>query len=457
MTSTLYALPLDKGGESFLLRTCRNRDDFNILVDAGDHISAPGNTLAKVIAAAAPDVDRINRLILTHEDLDHVGGAAQFIKEWISNGNSIHQAWLPALWLAADGAGRRDGWHVADLLQGAFEAAPEIQAAIDKVSGEIDADDAEGHNHVSLEVGRLVNYIRDDDADLAQVMPGSAELDKVLRPLEGEEPEPEGSPLEAPPEDAPRPPWLWDVSTLVDDREEVIWQLARRFPSVDQRHAELAVALAIMVIQTHAQIAPAIDACRRHKIRIRWFDFLWYKATMLPKGGDRGFLTPVNAVELVPTRKAPSPKAMFYALFLTQANRESLVYFRHETGGEPAALFTADSRLKVGHKSMTNPTPRPLVARLLMTAPHHASKSNAPAYAVVRKWLTSTYPPIIVQNGGRRVTKAAEEFKAVRDHFCVLCVGSGALPGIVKPKIVKVATSNGEWRVPNRTRACTCR
>lgn len=86
-----------------------------------------------------------------------------------------------------------------------------------------------------------------------------------------------------------------------------------------------------------------------------------------------------------------------------------------------------------------------------MTAPHHASSSNAPAYDVVRGWLTSAYPPIIVQNGGKGVRKAAAEFIAVQDHFCVRCVRS-----TVSPHLVKVKTKAGAWQVPNRTVACTC-
>ncbi len=344
MTSTLYALPLDRRGESFLLQTCRNSTDFNILVDTGDRIAVPGRTLAKAIASNAPDVHRLDRLILTHEDLDHVGGAAQFIDEWMNGGNSICQAWLPALWLPADGTGKRNGWHVVDLLQGAFEAAPKIQAAINEVSDEVDAADAEGHNQVISGVRRLMDNIRDDDVGLTRVMRGPVELDKVLRPLEGGAPEPEGAPLE----DAPRRPRLWGESTWADDHEGAVQLVVLPVATVDLRYAELAVVLASMAIRTHAQIAPAIAACRRHKIRVRWFDFLRYKATMMPNGGDRGFLTPVNAVEMVPTREAPSPQAMFYALFLTQANRESLVYFRHEAGEEPAALFTADFKAEGG-------------------------------------------------------------------------------------------------------------
>lgn len=104
MSSTFYALPLESRGESFLLKTSNESREVSVLVDVGAKIKTKSKrTLAKTINHHVPSLKKIDRLILTHEDSDHCGGAPQFIYEWIGNGNSISEIWLPALWFPAAG------------------------------------------------------------------------------------------------------------------------------------------------------------------------------------------------------------------------------------------------------------------------------------------------------------------------------------------------------------------
>ncbi|MBC9176162.1 MBL fold metallo-hydrolase [Pseudoroseomonas ludipueritiae] len=456
MPSTFYALPLERRGESFLLRT-NALDETSILVDTGYEVNGQNQkTLASVIKTSAPATTKINRLIITHEDADHCQGAPQFIAEWKGLGHSIDQVWLPALWLIGAGSAVRKDWNISRIVEGAFEAAPEIAKLVAKMQRS-DTEQA-GDAGYPDQAEAWLRPFRHPDAEAATAQRVSTMLDEVFRPAEQDETDGRIPQLERAADGSGR-----DEATL-----SRMFKCHRRMRStgvcvacamleavgpeaIKARHGLLAHSLAEIAIQTHASIAPVVAACQANAIPVRWFDYLRFASTMTPGGGDRGFLTPVNAVELVPTGLKPSARAMFFALYLTRANRESLVYLRHQSSGEPAVLFAADSRLKAGQKPFKPPAGLPSPDRLLATAPHHGSSSNAAAYQVLKSWLSPHYPPILVQNGGHRVTSSAPEFQAISDRLCVRCIGSSG-----PPQLVKVDAPHGTWNVPRPRAACTC-
>lgn len=208
-----------------------------------------------------------------------------------------------------------------------------------------------------------------------------------------------------------------------------------------------------MLKSIRARIASIIESCCKHKIPIRWFDHLPFKDGLKPQGGDSNFFTPVNAIEVTISDQQISLEMMLMALVLTYSNLESLVFLRHATESEPGVLFTADSPLRTKEKPFPCPTglPKP-DKRLLVTAPHHGSKSNTAAYSVLSNWLGSNYPPLFVQNGGRSVKKTADEFKKARDHQCVRCINSPLPPNLVQYKARK-----NSWDIPSpMSPPCTC-
>jgi len=467
MPSTFHALPLAQRGESFLLQTC-TPDTVSILVDVGRELgSGPHNTLAAHIAALCPSPTVINRLILTHEDADHCEGASQFIGEWTGMGRSIAQAWLPALWLPAAGTGHRDGWNISHIIKGAFETVSEIAELIEQVehanANEQDDNADDGHNPAD----RITRPFRHPDEDQATARRESLMLDELFDvPEEGQIIDGTVPDLEQARDHGNNHCAGMHEAFRCDARDHgsEICLICAIEASVGPgwhrtRHVDLAVQLANFAIQTHKNIAAAVAACQAHRIRVRWFDHLLYASSARTKGGplrarggDPGFLTPVNAVEILPKRGKVSPRTMFFSLFLSRANRESLVFLRHQTEKEPAVLFTADSRLKVGRKDFTAPPGLPTQDRLLSTAPHHGSISNAAAYGVLKGWLGNTYPPALVQNGGHGVRRGAPGFKAVADRQCVCCIGSKA-----SPVLVQFDAPSGVWHVPASPTPCSCR
>lgn len=462
MPSQLHALPLARRGESFLLQT-GTPDRASILVDAGHKLDpSRDTTLATMLAALSSSPRCINRLVLTHEDADHCEGAPQFIQEWTSFGRTIEQAWLPALWMPAAGTGARNGWNVSRIIKGAFEAAPEIEQLAALIANlrekeEADGEDSDEGRDERNTFGDITRPFRYPGDEAAAALRASLQLDELFNPaLEGVvDGRVTGSDRQQE-EEAEEP----DLShafdcPFSDPRIQICLSCAVKATvgarAMHSRHADFALKLAWIAIQTHANIGPAVAACRAHAIRIRWFDYLLFASTMKACGGDKGIFTPVNAVELVPRRVKVSPRTMFLSLFLTRANRESLVFLRHEAEGEPALLFTADSRLKAGRRPFSPPPGLPTAGRLLATAPHHGSKSNEAAYKVMAGWLGPNNSVILVQNGGHSVRNAAAAFEAAPDHLCVRCIGSPAAPQLVTLKAL-----NGTWQVPARHAPCAC-
>ena len=178
MPSTFYALPLARRGESFLLQTDAPAP-FSILVDAGHKLnSSHGATLANTIIASAPSVTKIDRLVLTHEDADHCGGASQFIHEWRKIGRSISQVWLPALWLPGAGTAARKGWNISRIVKGAFQAAPEIAKLIEWPPR---TDHGEGSSGDRRDpIAPITEPFLYPDAKAAAALRGSATLDELF-------------------------------------------------------------------------------------------------------------------------------------------------------------------------------------------------------------------------------------------------------------------------------------
>lgn len=457
MASTLYGLPLLGQGESFLLRTTRSGKACSILVDGG--FGAKRSSLHQTITREAPDLRLIDRFICTHEDADHCDGIPDFIREWYLSGRTIKEMWLPAIWSVDDGSGRGPNWIENRIVMGAFEAAKAVQDRLQDYT-------REWHDDDTITLSDRIRAAATDVATEFDVLEGLAS------PI-GSDPEPGGSSHRNTDEDD-------EVDRVLDiiAHEEPPLAIFRRrsdrsfFRSVAQAAssaksnidrkgrftlAQASALLAYDALNTHRRIGPIIAACIYHKILIRWFDFQRFANNgHCPHGGDRDFLTPVNAVEVARTKQRAGALRLFLGLTLSRPNVESLVFLKHETDDEPAALFTADSRLAFGSNRPSGDFPKPasgLPTRgpLLATAFHHGSATNDHGYGVLQSWLSGTFDPIYVRNGGDKIGSVAPLFCAAARQ-CVTCHGDARAP-----RLAKLEATAGSWLWPAHPIPCTCR
>lgn len=421
MPSTFYAIPLPRKGESFLLRTVHRGKEQLVLVDCGWEVIDPKQDLCSWLTKNVPEADRIHRLLLTHEDGDHCQGAPQFIRRWYDAGGTIEEVWLPSLWAPAGASPTRDGWKASSIIMGALEVAPEIEYALSKMDGgheaapEVWAGDEE----------RVEEALR-RAADHSQVL--SALFEKLDEPVQT------GTPPHKPEASDQRPSTGYHPGYRLNAFRRLI---ARGWIEG--------------VLESHSNISDVISVCSRFGIRVRWFDFKQFECGRTARGGDAGFLTPVNAVE-VKVRPVPiTPKMLFYALSLSRANRECLAFLRHEDEDEPAVLFTGDSRLTTRGKDFPRPSGLPAKHDVIVTAMHHASDHNEDGYRVLETWLTG-HDAIFVRNGGWNVRAPAKGFLRARRRHCVRCMNCSL--GEMK---VKIESAGAVWGMPANSRPCKCR
>ncbi|MBJ2152646.1 MBL fold metallo-hydrolase [Paracoccus sp. IB05] len=463
MASTFLAIPLPRKGESFLLRTTHQNRDKAVLVDTGWRLGKGDldNSLCVFLTGMMPDLRKIDRLILSHEDADHCEGAPQFIASWLKTGRSIEEVWLPALWAPAGAGPRRSKWVRSRIVKGAFEAAPKIAKAMHEISGErnkahdrVPLPEDRDHEHFEEAIRRAASQsdlfsnfflIREDERPVGhseeafQVEGPDASVfpDAFLRVFLGNAP-------------------IWNSHECLASSLAIDLRERDELPNAHPDEG-LAMKLAHDALDTHERISQTVASCITFGIPIRWFDFEQFEqgrrnAGGGASGGDHGFLTPVNAVEVLPVPSVVSPKQIFYALTLSRANRQCLAFLRHEDEKEPAVLFTADSRLTTQGTPFAKPTTGlPSHRNLIVTAPHHASSHNDESYRIIDDWVGHQTQQILVRNGGHRVTAPAHGFIASPYRLCVRCIGS-SLPDAT----VRVESTNGRWSMPNYPRPCSC-
>lgn len=473
MSSTFYAFPLSGMGEAFLLRTTAGGEPRSVVVDAGYAGKGPGS-LYGAITRESPDLKTIDRLICTHEDADHCGGMPGFIREWLHSQRTIGELWLPAIW-SVGGAGRtRTGWNTSEIVKGAFEVAPAIARKLREVREELAATGQDNADAVAAVRCAAADLARKDSA-LDELLGGSIEdgdgvVANGFEPGELVSVEDESLhefnpdllqvfstyPAMVEMFDSLRKPWpLVSLRQLTGAVTRSVKSLPRSVEYFADHPAHLAMMLAGDALKTHERIAPIIAEAIHWNIPIRWFDFGRFRTNKAARGGDAGFLTPVNAVEVAGTRGRVGAAAAFLALTLSRANVESLVFLRHAEPGEAPVLFTADSRLAFGTDRIRTNFPKPSAGlpahrKLLATAFHHAAANNDHGYGVLKGWLGSATPVLYVRNGGAHIKGVAPDFLRA-DRLCVRCHGSSDLA-----RLVRIGAPAGEWQLPSHWVPCTC-
>ena len=336
-------------------------------------------------------------------------------------GGSIGELWLPGIWAP-----------IADeLIADPFRAKKKIfRGALELLAS---ADEDWNLEHINeTDFGEMRRYSRD-----------------VLRPAENH-----GKRLDnlfGRRREAEEEPSVWSLprslgGSLLSLRDQ---DVSFADPAVNARDRGQMLPLALEMIAQALRCADNIlniaSTAERLRIPILWFDYGLFEEGKAAVGGIKGFLEPVNAVEVAytPAHSEIAAKTFLNLLRLTPQNRESLVFLKAWEKDEPAVLFTADSRLSgrrttpraSGFPKPSGLPPSPLKCALLITAPHHGSASNDDAYRVLSGWLT----PEVAQDAlyvRNHTLKAGQIFRTMPQHICVFC---GA------PSAKTVTASSGIW------------
>lgn len=352
-------------------------------------------------------------VICTHNDADHANGIIGFLE----SGLECREIWLPAEWLA--------------VLEYALEINPEV-------------------------VGELIQQARRAVVDFWQHAENALEMDPYQELIEayGDYLAPEAPTIRedrhdtSAHADAEKTPDGWP-SALVENLERaknhpwgVFWPLLEPWWRVAWLlgHDPYVWALVSGALDAAERIRAIAARAYHRRIAVRWFKYdpRW------PVGGEQ-WLRPVNAREVMHVPSV-SDCELLHALALTTANKESLVFFAEPGRGYPGVLFTADSDLK--HTTLP-----PDLTHAIVTAPHHGSDANAPAYSAVGSSIGSACETIKwVRSDGRFRKRPGRSFlNTPSDRFCTRC-----RPNQGDSQAIRLTSDHGCWLPQRGVRLCSC-
>ena len=455
MSSKLHALQLDSG-ESFLLITTYEGNEFYILVDSGKKKGQAGkHPLVNAILKAEPSLSRINVAICTHQDGDHANGFPAFTDSWYRQGKEIGEYWLPGKWATAVPDIICDPLSFAiKLFNGAHDAAEilgnsELSCSFSEKNNFKIFEDRIRHTFKSKslkdEYSRTVTRAQTSDNIKQNINENDIALNRLASSLGV---------------DTDR------IYELIIQEEHNLshrrcftnlpyYFLKNLYYPVARTHSIAASFLFNQVIETAETIRNITSAAIRHTIPIRWFDFGLFESGELAGGGIPGLISPINSIEVhrIPGTTV-SALIMFLSLRLSIQNIESLVFLRNETKEEPAVLFLSDSRLNfnAGKPIVGSDFPIIIAApkrRLVLTAPHHGSRINDNAYTVIGKWLgKDIFEHICIRSGGQGGQDFCD-FLKFQHRACTNCLNSGCPDNFGRlSQQVTVITNSNDWEWP---------
>ncbi len=417
MASIFRALPLGNRDEAFLLETEHKSQAMVILFDSGRDQTRKGmGKLSTYFARHLPNIDHIDIAVCSHNDDDHSSGFVNFIRDWCPTKPNpggipkIRELWLPYLFKGIEEAVLDDPEKfVARLLQENIEFAATLDDGLKRTwlggAGE----------GVPLSVRRTKRFaVPSRDGAEAAIMAARYEqaVRHTVRAEAGE------GMLRPMAQAAMFQPRAGRRRQRPRNLQGILRRLARNLGSGEHtfRNVKKAPSLTLYCgfkltkkqLEEAKAIVGLVGIAKNRGIGIRWFDFAYDDGEMLvPGGGERGLLEPLNAVEVFPVGRYRTFAKASDALAITIQNVEALVFWRPETATEPGAIFLTDSRLATGENrpEIDFPTPPNLSPDrpVLFTAAHHASDNNDNAYKVLRAWLGGAAfdRAVSVRNGGQ--------------------------------------------------------
>ena len=142
-------------------------------------------------------------------------------------------------------------------------------------------------------------------------------------------------------------------------------------------------AFLIELIDAAEKILKIALSALENDVPIRWFDYGEFVGTGEPSGGDSENLVPINSVEQSRLFRTYKKTVLLY---LTTENVQCLSFYSPGHSFNPGILFCGDSPMGYGDDcSKPFEPPKPITSySVIVTAPHHGSKSNTMAYFNIR-------------------------------------------------------------------------
>lgn len=416
--STLIALPVS--GDAFLYET----KNLVVLVDGG----RSSRKLAAALLALRPRLRRIDVIICTHADADHSGGLKELLKLWKDPAGTwrgeVGEFWLPGRWSEL---ARRSLTDPKALIDDFVADVDRLAASWeDQMSKNVDLDEI-------LDPGALDESPQPDLRDLIEA-DQVADLDHLNQDHDDK--------WSSASHDEGEAEWIADLRRRLEEvlaksdasrrafdaaRSRIRYRvgntgLSRRFlPSPSIRLMRSTGARLLGLIDTLQAIHDVASSALTHNVRIRWFDYRAFERSGRRRGGIANELLPMNSSEQ--RDPLPDPIDVVYMAYLSEVNRESLVFYAPGHGTTTlGVLFSADSLLGSGRAQRT---PFPAYhamrqSRLIMTAPHHGSETNANAYGLAKRhynpigWLRS-----------KSTCAVGSTFKSLSARLCTGCDDRG--------------------------------
>jgi hypothetical protein len=390
------AIPVGQGDAFYL-----ERQGFSVLIDGGRSRSDFPSMFQGVTKA-----DGVNVVICTHNDADHANGILGFLDA----GLRCDELWLPGCWLGA----------LPAVLK------PFVEVFVDLINNIAETDNLSNMEGSPSPIEAYAERMRGSLVDAHTTEEElSVEEDgwpeSYLQMLERAEP--------------------WDVHPYWlgswDPEDWTFW------PYRHCRRLGLAgVQLLWSAIDAAARIRAVATKTFHRGIPIRWFEF----NTAAPSGGVSA-LQPINAREIVRVR--PPVGSLLAMLALTEANKESLVFWSPPTGRHPGVLFTADSDLANVHLPFQ-------LDRAIVTAPHHGSEANANAYSALRGGASFSSASITwVRSDGRYRSRPGNTYlRLASRRLCTICRRSRG--SSTTKQAVHLYSRGGAWIPHAASRVCSC-
>lgn len=443
-TQKLVALPV--AGDSFLLVRAKGDGPDSVLIDGG----LSGQTLYRELTAELGQEPSVRRIICTHNDADHANGLAEMLQDEVNYPLRTEEIWLPGSWANALPRSLTTSPHdaifdVAEsvgyiLRDSAKHTAPrsELQAFFYKWAHgwDIAAAHKRDENHSwKRERNEDPHQNESEKLNISQSLTRSLDYQVRSRALLSR-----------------------SISRYANRYLGDAVRLIRDFGSEARRtthEIEAAISVFLFLIDAEERIIKIATSAGTRQARLRWFDAQAYydehPASRRAKGGDDD-LVPLNSFELV---HPPRTTELADLLYLTTVNLHSLVFWAPETETSPGCIFSADGLLD-GDKL----DPKPL-RKIVATAPHHGSASNAAAYPNLRDMLQ--YPAIgekwrdqviFLRSDMNKKKNPCPEYKQSIQRLCTICPNKSL--GLQKVVIPISSTAHWDFKAAESIRACSC-
>ncbi|WP_345989301.1 hypothetical protein WCX18_02570 [Sulfurimonas sp. HSL1-2] len=326
------------------------RSGVKILVDGGRARTGFPIQFSRTIVT-----DELDVVVCTHADADHINGLLGYFE----SGLKAKEVWLPGVWTS----------RLEDLIKNPLGFIIELSNDIAEI-GAFEKNNLEDLTDVDfLEQKKHPN----------QTDKSSLDVDQLFQAME----------------EAAHRTELFDITNYYP------FGFHYHFKSLTQYE------LFIDAIDTAKKIKELAVLAYNAGAKIRWFEFNKDKAAY----GGEIYLRPVNSQEIV--RISPPLNALMY-LYVSKANRESLVFYSTDNYGTTSVLFSADSDFSF-NQNIPN-----LSASSIITAPHHGSEHNQKAYTRLRTFIHDK--TIFVRSDGKYKTRPGITFKQLScKKICTLC------------------------------------